>query len=237
MAIFMLLDAMTKHHNEGDHQNEGKSLPDEGSRGDRRGRLTSISPKSLSAAKRDAIWMAEIRDKKSHKSLTDLFSVYGPRLKGWLMARGVDGGTAEDIVQDVMIKVWTRSHLFNPEKASFATWIYRATRNQWIDHTRKHGRVDVREPDVMKLIADDEVPSAEYNFMLEQDSDMLYAELEKLNEAQKEAVKMAFMEFKTHKTISEQTGLPIGTVKTRIRSAINLLKKNMSRSQSNIYDT
>ena len=73
--------------------------------------------------------------------------------------------------------------------------------------------------------------------MLEQDSGMLYAEIDKLSDVQKEVIKMAFMEFKTHKTISEQTGLPIGTVKTRIRSGINSLKNNMSRNQSNIYDT
>lgn len=233
----MLLDAITKHQDVGVHRNEEITLPSEGSRGDKRGRLTPISPKSLSAAARDALWMAKIRDEKSHRSLTDLFAIYGPRLKGWLMARGVDGGTAEDLVQDVMIKVWTRSHLFNPKKASFATWIYRTTRNQWIDHIRKNGRMDVREPEVMRRIADDEVPSAEYNFMLEQDSGMLYAEIDKLSDVQKEVIKMAFMEFKTHKTISEQTGLPIGTVKTRIRSGINSLKNNMSRNQSNIYDT
>ena len=191
---------------------------------------------SLSAAKRDAAWMASIAVDKSHKALTDLFSVYGPKLKGWLMARGVGAGTAEDIVQDVMITVWTRAHLFDPVKASFATWIYRTTRNRWIDHQRKHGRMDVREPEFMKMIADDEVPSAEYNFMLEQDADMLHAEIERLTDVQKQAVKMAFMEFKTHRDISEQTGIPIGTVKTRIRSAIQSLKNNMSQNKSNIYD-
>jgi len=192
--------------------------------------------KSLSAAKRDAIWMAQIRDDKSHKALAELFSIYGPKLKGWLMARGVGAGTAEDIVQDVMITVWTRAHLFDPAKASFATWIYRTTRNRWIDHQRKQSRMDVRDPELMKMIADDEVPSAEYNYMFEQDADMLYAEIEKLSLVQREALKMAFMEFKTHKDISERTGTPIGTVKTRIRSAIQSLKNNMSAKKSNIYN-
>jgi len=152
------------------------------------------------------------------------------------MARGVGNGTAEDIVQDVMITVWTRAHLFDPDKASFATWIYRTTRNRWIDHQRKHSRMDVRDPEFMKIIADDEVPSAEYNFMIDQDADRLYAEIEKLSETQKTAVRLAFMEFKTHKDISEQTGVPLGTVKTRIRSAVQSLKANMSKDSSNFYD-
>jgi len=191
--------------------------------------------KSFSAAKRDAKFMASIRDEKCQSSLTELFSIYGPKLKGWLMARGVGNGVAEDIVQDVMITVWTKAHLFDAAKASFATWIYRTTRNRWIDHQRKHSRVDVREPEFMKIIVDDEVPSAEHNFMLEQDAEKLYAEIEKLSEAQKAAVRMAFMEFKTHKDISEQTGIPLGTVKTRIRSAVQSLKANMSKDLSNFY--
>lgn len=217
------------------HEIEERSLPVSDGEGPKKRRASNISPKSLSAAKRDAVWMAEIRDDRSHKALKDLFEVYGPRLKGWLMARGVGDGTAEDIVQDVMIKVWTRAHLFDPAKASFATWIYRTTRNRWIDHKRKHSRMDVREPEFMRMIADDEVPSAEYNFMLEQDSNMLYSHIEQLTPVQKSAIQMAFMEFKTHRAISEQTGIPIGTVKTRIRSAIKALKKNIGQTESNVY--
>jgi len=187
------------------------------------------SPKSMSAAKRDALWLHSIAERKDAKALSDLFGIYGPKLKGWLMARGVGNGTAEDIVQDVMIKVWTGAHKFDPAKASFATWVYRITRNRWIDHQRKHGRMDVRDPELMKIIADDEVSSAEVNFMSQQDAEILREQIQRLSEPQQMAIRMAFMEFKTHKQISEETGVPLGTVKTRIRSAIQVLKSNMSR--------
>lgn len=187
------------------------------------------SKKSMSAAKRDAIWLHDIAEKQDAKALSDLFEIYGPKLKGWLMARGVGNGTAEDIVQDVMIKVWTGAHMFDPAKASFATWVYRMTRNRWIDHQRKHGRMDIRDPELMKIIADDEVPSAEVNFMASQDSDLLREHIARLSAPQQMAIRMAFMEFKTHKEIAEETGVPLGTVKTRIRSAIQALKANMSR--------
>jgi RNA polymerase sigma-70 factor (ECF subfamily) len=187
------------------------------------------SPKSLSAAKRDAQWLQLISENQDARALSDLFEIYGPKLKGWLMARGVGSGTAEDIVQDVMIKVWTKAGSFDPVKASFATWVYRMTRNRWIDHKRKHGRMDVRDPDLMKIIADDEVQSAEVNFMAQQNSDILREQISRLTKAQQMAIRMAFMEFKTHKEISEETGLPLGTVKTRIRSAIQALKANMAK--------
>jgi len=189
-----------------------------------------VSQKSLSAAKRDAIWLKSIAESQDAKALSDLFEIYGPKLKGWLMARGVGSGTAEDIIQDVMIKVWTRASLFDPAKASFATWIYRMTRNRWIDHKRKHGRMDVRDPELMKIIADDEVPSAEDYFISDQDSQRLHGEIAKLNQNQQDAIRMAFIEFKTHKEISEETGLPLGTVKTRIRSAIQKLQANMKKA-------
>lgn len=128
----------------------------------------SPSKKSISAARRDAEWLDKIANQQDANALSDLFEIYGPKLKGWLMARGVGSGTAEDIVQDVMIKVWTRAVLFDPQKASFATWVYRLTRNKWIDHQRKHGRMDVRDPELMKIIADDEIPSAEEDFMTQQ---------------------------------------------------------------------
>ena len=188
-----------------------------------------VSQKSLSAAKRDAIWLSDIATKQDARALSDLFEVYGPKLKGWLMARGVGSGTAEDIIQDVMIKVWTRAELFDPSKASFATWVYRMTRNRWIDHKRKHGRMDVRDPELMKIIADDEVPSAEDHFINDQDAAMLHAQIARLNQNQQDAIRMAFIEFKTHKEISEETGLPLGTVKTRIRSAIQTLQANMKK--------
>lgn len=192
------------------------------------------SKKSISAAKRDAIWLKAIAEQQDARALSDLFEIYGPKLKGWLMARGVGNGTAEDIVQDVMIKVWTGAHMFDPAKASFATWVYRMTRNKWIDHQRKHGRMDVRDPELMKIIADDEVPSAEANFMVQQSTDILREQIDLLTEAQQMAIRMAFLEFKTHKEISAETGLPLGTVKTRIRSAIQALKANMARHQEKL---
>ena len=192
------------------------------------------SQKSISAAKRDAAWLERIKTEKDAQALSDLFEIYRPKLKGWLMARGVGNGTAEDIVQDVMIKVWTRAVLFDPAKASFATWVYRLTRNKWIDHQRKHGRVDVRDPELMKVIADDEVPSAEQDFMTQESTAILREHIERLTEAQQTAIRMAFFEFKTHKQISAETGLPLGTVKTRIRSAINALKVNMARQQDDL---
>lgn len=199
-----------------------------------RERAAPQTAKSLSASKRDAIWLKAIAEDRDANALNDLFGVYSPKLKGWLMARGAGGATAEDVVQDVLLKVWTGAHMFDPSKASFATWVYRMTRNRWIDHQRKHGRMDVRDPELMKTIADEEVPSAESGFMEQQDADWLAEEISKLTPSQQTAIRMAYMQFKTHKEISAETGLPLGTVKTRIRSAMQALKTNMNARQRDV---
>jgi RNA polymerase sigma-70 factor (ECF subfamily) len=194
-------------------------------------RAAPQSEKALSASKRDALWLAAIADKRDAAALSALFDVYTPKLRGWLMARGAGGATAEDVVQDVMVKVWTGAHMFDPAKAAFATWVYRMTRNRWIDHQRKHGRMDVRDPELMKTIADEEVPSAEDGYIEQQDNHWLNDEIAKLTDSQQVAIRMAYMEFKTHKEISKETGLPLGTVKTRIRSAMQALKANMGERE------
>ena len=194
-------------------------------------RAAPRTPRSLSASKRDAAWLKRISDDRDAKALTALFDVYSPKLKGWLMARGAPGATAEDVVQDVMLKVWTGAHMFDPAKASFATWVYRMTRNRWIDHQRKHGRMDVRDPELMKTIADDEVESAEVGYMAGEESDHLREQIAKLTPMQQAAIRMAYMEFKTHKEIAAETGLPLGTVKTRIRSAMQALRTNMGQGR------
>ena len=182
---------------------------------------------SLGIAERDAACMRAICVKRDQKALGKLFKIYGPKLKGWLMSRGLGSGNAEDVVQDVMIKVCTRADLFDPDKASFATWVYRLTRNRWIDHQRKHGRMEVRDPELMKVIADDVVVSPEGQFEDAETAENLRRHVHELPEKQQRMIFMAFMEHKTHQEIANETGIALGTVKTRIRSAISALKVNI----------
>lgn len=185
----------------------------------------------LGIAARDAVYMKAITEKRDQKALSLLFNIYADKLKGWLMARGAGNGTAEDIVQDVMMTCWTRAHLYDPEKASFATWVYRLTRNRFIDYKRKYGRMETRDPELMKTITDDQVDSAEDEFMMQESIEILEEKLVHLSDVQAQALRMAFMEFKTHQQISEEIDVPLGTIKTRIRSAIAALRHQMDKDE------
>lgn len=197
-------------------------------------RRLHASEQSRTRAATDARLLKAIAENQDARALSDLFDIYGPKLKGWLMARSVGSATAEDIVQDVMIKVWVGAAKFDPEKASFATWIYRITRNRWIDHKRKHSRMEVCDPDVMSIISDDEVPSAEAEFVKQESAVLIRENIDRLKPNQKQVITMAFLEHKTQREIAEETGMPLGTVKTRVRTALQILKSNLSGSMEDL---
>ena len=183
----------------------------------------------LSQAQLDLTYMDAIANQRDQKALAKLFMYYGPKLKGWLIARGAEANTAEDVIQDVMIRVWTRAETYDASKAAFSTWVYRMTRNRWIDIQRKHRRMDVRDPQTMNVIADEIVESAEGGLMQVQVASTVNKHIDLLKPEQKRLIHMAFKEHKTHIQISDETGLPLGTVKTRIRSAMKTLRVNIDK--------
>lgn len=176
------------------------------------------------ASARDAAWMKAIVENRDEQALGRIVETYGPSLKGWLMRRGLGEANAEDLLQDVMVRVWTKAALYDPEKAALSTWLFRLTRNRLIDHQRKHGRVDVRDPELMKTVVKDTVPSAEFTVFEAESHDRLRKAMDELPEENRVLIEMAFMNFMTHQEIADETGLALGTVKSRIRAGISRLK-------------
>lgn len=175
----------------------------------------------------DAELMMRIARDRDRGALAELAAHYAPRLKGWLINRNVISETAEDLVQDALIKVWRKADKFNPEKASFSTWIYRLTRNCWIDYKRKQDRLQPTSPDIMQSLADHAVDA------VDQDYDQLEA-ARAVNEAladlppdTKSMLQMSFFEGLSHSQIAIRTGLPLGTVKSRIRAPLKRLQTRL----------
>lgn len=90
-----------------------------------------------------ARWANEIelvRREKSIEAFERLFNHFAPKVKGFLMKSGTDNAMAEECVQEVMATVWHKAHLFDPTRASAATWIFTIARNKKIDALRKQKR-------------------------------------------------------------------------------------------------
>ena len=153
-----------------------------------------------------------------------LFRHFAPRVKSYLMKRGASAAQAEDAVQEAMATVWHRARLFDPAKASAATWIFTIARNKQLDMLRKQARPEPEPLPEETEFAD----SAETAVNLAQEQTILREALQKLPPKQREMIERAFLGDLTHAEISEQTDLPLGTIKSRIRLGLERLRHEIA---------
>ncbi|WP_243144973.1 sigma-70 family RNA polymerase sigma factor [Litoreibacter roseus] len=164
-----------------------------------------------------------IRDNQDQKAFAELFGHFAPRVKSFLMKSGADAGMAEECAQEVMATLWHKAHLFDPTRASVATWVFTIARNKRIDMLRKQRRP---EPDELTWGPEAEPDAAEV-VEIQQESVRLAAALAELPEKQRDLVQKAFFGDLSHSEIAEETGLPLGTIKSRIRLALERLRHAM----------
>lgn len=175
----------------------------------------------------DADLVTRIARDRDRAALAELAAHYAPRLKGWLINRGVIAETSEDLVQDVLIKVWHKADKFDPQKASFSTWIYRLTRNCWIDYKRKHDRLQPTSPEIMQTLADHAVAGVDHDYDQLEAAKAVNEALADLPPDTKSMLQMSFFEGLSHSQIATRTGLPLGTVKSRIRAPLKRLQTRL----------
>ncbi|PQO23817.1 RNA polymerase subunit sigma [Rhodobacteraceae bacterium WD3A24] len=168
--------------------------------------------------------VARVRDGQDAAAFAALFRHFAPRVKAFLMKGGASAAVAEDCAQDVMATVWRKAHLFDPSRASVATWIFTIARNRRIDVLRRENRP---EPEELGWGPEPE-PDQEDVFALQQDSAKLGAALAELPDKQRQLVERAYFGELSHTEIAAETGLPLGTIKSRIRLALERLRHSLS---------
>lgn len=163
--------------------------------------------------------VARNRDKQA---FAELFDHFAPRIKSYLQRLNMDGSQAEELTQEVMIVLWNKAALFDPAKSSLATWLFRVARNRRIDALRRDrsGLIDPDDPALHPSAPEspDEAVDAD------QRDQRIRIAMETLPDEQVKLVRMAFFLGLSHSQIAEETGLPLGTVKSRIRLAFGRLR-------------
>ena len=165
-----------------------------------------------------------IRTEKSEAAFARVFYHFAPRVKAFLIKSGADAGLAEECAQEVMVTVWHKAHLFDPTRASASTWIFTIARNKKIDALRKQLRPT---PDDLGWGPEHE-PDQEEMVGLQQETEKLGEAIANLPEKQRVLVERAYFEEMSHNEIAEATGLPLGTIKSRIRLALERLRHAMN---------
>ncbi|KUF10114.1 sigma-70 family RNA polymerase sigma factor [Pseudoponticoccus marisrubri] len=169
--------------------------------------------------------MIRIRDEQDEQAFAEVFQYFAPRVKAFLMRSGTDAALAEECVQEVMTTVWQKSAMFDPARASVATWIFTIARNRKIDILRRQKRP---EPEDIYWGPEEEPDQAE-SIGLQQESEKLGAAIAELPDKQRELIEKAYFGDLTHREIADMTGLPLGTIKSRIRLALDRLRHAMDR--------
>jgi len=171
-------------------------------------------------ASSDATLVEKLPFDRSGDELRELYRRYAPELFGFATNALGDRELAEEVVQDVFAQAWRRADQYDQRRASVRTWLYAIARNRIID---AHRRASVRP----KLADDDSLDSA-----AEVDAELdhailrwqVAAALERLSPAHREVIRLAHYGGLSMREISERTGVPLGTVKSRTSYALRHLR-------------
>jgi RNA polymerase sigma factor (sigma-70 family) len=160
------------------------------------------------------------------EAFAQLFNHFAPRLRSYCARQGVAPDVASELVQETMLTLWRKAASFNPAKAQVSTWLFTIVRNKRIDRLRRENRPEITADDL--AIFDNDEKSAHDEVSASQDSVHIKTALDALPPEQRSMMMKAFFEDKSHSDIAAETGLPLGTVKSRIRLALLRLKLSIA---------
>jgi len=166
-------------------------------------------------------------------ALSELYDRYGRLVYSLTLNAIRDQAVAEEIVQDVFIRVWEKANTYDARIAKVSTWLSSITRNRIIDEIRRSQRRPEKNSVSWTELSQSEIP---YRLGPEEDEELYWlqssirAALATLPSDQREALTLAFYKGYSHTEIAELLGVPLGTVKTRIRSAMQKLRLVLSET-------
>lgn len=177
------------------------------------GRSMEPDPNSLILA------IAKYRDRDAFGLL---FNAFAPRVKSYLLRMGASASQAEELAQEAMLSVWRKAELFDPSRASASTWIFRIARNLRLDALRREANAAAYRPD---LSEEPDPPATPEAIQAARQSDgRLRSAMANLTPDQVEVLRLSFFQDCPHAEIADRLKLPLGTVKSRIRLALQRLR-------------
>jgi RNA polymerase sigma factor (sigma-70 family) len=171
--------------------------------------------------------LGRVAAERDRAAFAALFSHFAPRVKAYLLRQGAPASVAEDLAQEALLSLWRKAHLFDPAKASVGTWLFTIARNLRIDAIRREKRPELDPEDFMP----DSGPSADEGLVQADDESRLRLALKDLPADQIQVVELSFFADKPHSQIAAELGIPLGTVKSRLRLAMSRLKRALGDAE------
>ncbi len=190
---------------------------------------------NTSPKKRDDEWterLERIATQRDRKAFAEIFSHFGPLIKGFARFETPDNDgqqLSEELVQEVMIKVWNKAQSFDSTKSAATTWIYTMARNTKIDMLRRINRqaTQTLDADDYWHPVDEETPVSQ--LIRRRIKDVIHDSLSQLPPEQGDVLRKIYLEGKSQSEVSEDMNLPLGTVKSRVRRALDKLQVMVTR--------
>ena len=176
-------------------------------------------------------WVRAVAQASDRSAFAALFQHFAPRIKGFLLRSGAEDSLAEELAQDTLAVLWTRASSFDPSRAQLSTWLYTIARNLYIDNRRRGAGVFGEMPDEWDpeqhpadahLTPEDLLLAAQRERGVRQAMSLLPPE-------QARVLHLSFFEEQPHMRIAQELGIPLGTVKSRIRLAVTQLRSILDR--------
>ena len=161
-------------------------------------------------------------DRQAFKTL---FEHFAPRIKGFFLRTGCSAEEAEEIAQGTMIAVWRKASQFDPGTTGAAAWIFTIARNLRIDAVRRAARIGKLEQEIERDYEPALAESADIIMSRAENTARVTAAIDRLSADQSLVIRLSFLEERPHSEIAELLGIPLGTVKSRIRLAMNRLRE------------
>jgi RNA polymerase sigma-70 factor (ECF subfamily) len=170
-----------------------------------------------------------IATQQDRTAFSALFEYFAPRIKSFMQRSGASEAKAEELAQETMLAVWRKAGLFDPASTGAAAWIFTIARNLRIDAHRRERRGGVIETSDAEIeFQIDDSPQPDSHLATVQSEERIRSALAKLSADQIRVVELSFFDEKAHAEIAKILGIPLGTVKSRLRLAISRLRTLLS---------
>ena len=172
-----------------------------------------------------AALMRLVAQNRDREAFSTLFDHLAPKVKAFLIRRGINAAGADDVMQDVMLNVWTKAGLYDAPRGSLQAWVFTIARNALIDRVRRQ-KSDI-SIDMIEWDPADETEGSEERMLREERATKLNSAMKDIPPDQFTILQLAFHEELTQTEIASKLGLPLGTVKSRMRLAYAHLRGRM----------
>lgn len=180
--------------------------------------LPSVADKQLLMAN----YMQSVANERCKIAFSALFALFAPKVKRYILSMGADDASADELTQETFLAVWMKAVSYDPKKAAVSTWVYRVARNKFIDAYRKNRRVQLNS-----ILHREEIGTCEGSISAIERSlefSQVLEAIHTLPAAQRLVLQKMYMEGHSQDTIAIDLGIPVGTVKSRVRLAYKKIR-------------